>query len=161
MAEDKFGHDPEKLNLRDFNDHSKGTVFYRNLQADVLREPLLIKADVNSDGSKSYLVHEDRGYLTKLADFVRSPLGESNEGELKRYSEKAFNEKFGKPEDMRTFEQYSKDYAVLKETPGLGRNLDYNKDTMGFRIKEINNDLAQAGETLAPRMQGNPVLNLP
>lgn len=161
MAEDKFGYDPDKLNLKDFNDHSKGTVFYRNLRQDVLSEPLLIKTDTNQDGSKSYLVHEDRGFGAKLVDVFSSPFGPPNEGELKRYGEEAFLKKFGNPEDMRTFEQYSKDYDVLKETPGLGPNLSHNKDTMGFRIKEIRDDLSEAGETLAPRIQNGPVLNLP
>lgn len=153
MAEDKFGYDPDKLNLKDFNDHSKGAVFYRNLQTDVVAEPLLVRADTNPDGSKSYLVHEDRGRLASFVDFIKG--NPDNEGDLKRYNTAELDEKFGGIENMRTLEQYKQDYNILKETSGLGRELASNKDLMGFRIEEIGKDLAQAGETPVPKANIN------
>ncbi|MCC6598205.1 MAG: hypothetical protein IT559_05410 [Alphaproteobacteria bacterium] len=149
-----------EINLRNFNDHSKGVVFQRNLEREVGREPLLVKVDANADGSKQYVVHESTG--VNLAEiWSRLNGNRANEGELKSYNEEEFTNKFGNAENMRTYDQYKADLDILRTTPGLGRNLAENKEIMKFRSQEIELDIKEAGELVVAPLQNRLSIESP
>ncbi len=125
-----------------FNESANGDVFARNLKADVIDEPLLIKVDLNPDGSKRYLVHEDNDMTAIATD----PLGE---GKLKSYSEADYNAKYA-DQNVRTLQEYKSDLKVLNTTPGLGSDLDANRDYMNQRVEEVDADMKTAGESFEP-----------
>lgn len=127
---------PAKSIVDDFNNHSKAAVFYRNLDRDVSREPLLIKQE-----NGRYLVHESSGLL--------GPLTSDGAGVLKSYNKEELVNEHGSLDKIRTYDQFKADSEVLSKTPGLGRNLSENSDFMGFRLKEIQADMKAAGESFA------------
>ena len=118
----------------DFNDHSKGVVFQRNLERDVQDEPLLVKVQ-----NGRYLVHEASGILGTLQ-------GEGV-GRLKSYSQEALVKEHGPLENIRTYEQYKADADVLKKTPGLGPKLADSAIDMQTRMRDLEADMKTAGES--------------
>lgn len=137
MSTDKCSAD--QIALKDnFNVQSKCAVFYRNLDRNVGEETILIK----QEGDK-YLVHEDNGFLETV-------FGDEGYGKLKWYNEEEFQEKYGETE-IRDYQQYKADADLLRSTPGLGRNLDEAKETMKYRLEEIQQDMKDANQSFAPK----------